>query len=225
MALIKCLECNKEISDKASMCPNCGYPLSKIVKGGQVRIKIPNSIVQGWGGLSYSRKAIIKLILFVGLTLGLMTFLLLSHAQNKDKIYKINQPAKTKDKKEKITVLSAHKEPMLEVDGDIVSGNFIIVDIQEENISKNDLVSRALNFQMMDLVTHEHKKIQDKYIPYIIKETNRKNEVEDKSYTVDTVLYSNEISKITLVYEMSIDSKIDNLYLYDFIDNINVKLK
>lgn len=27
MALINCPECNKEISDKATVCPNCGYPL------------------------------------------------------------------------------------------------------------------------------------------------------------------------------------------------------
>lgn len=29
MALIKCSECNKEISDKASACPNCGCPIEK----------------------------------------------------------------------------------------------------------------------------------------------------------------------------------------------------
>ena len=27
--LIKCLECNKEISDKAISCPNCGFPITK----------------------------------------------------------------------------------------------------------------------------------------------------------------------------------------------------
>ena len=27
MALIKCPECGKEISDKASACPNCGCPV------------------------------------------------------------------------------------------------------------------------------------------------------------------------------------------------------
>lgn len=27
MALINCPECNKEISDKASSCPNCGFPI------------------------------------------------------------------------------------------------------------------------------------------------------------------------------------------------------
>lgn len=29
MALIKCLECHKEVSDKAPTCPHCGCPLSK----------------------------------------------------------------------------------------------------------------------------------------------------------------------------------------------------
>lgn len=29
MALIKCKECGKEISDKAKVCPNCGAPLEK----------------------------------------------------------------------------------------------------------------------------------------------------------------------------------------------------
>lgn len=32
MALIKCPECGKEISDKASKCQNCGYPLRKTSK-------------------------------------------------------------------------------------------------------------------------------------------------------------------------------------------------
>ena len=27
MALIKCPECKKDISDKAEVCPNCGYEL------------------------------------------------------------------------------------------------------------------------------------------------------------------------------------------------------
>ena len=30
MALIKCPECNKEISDQAISCPHCGFPLSKL---------------------------------------------------------------------------------------------------------------------------------------------------------------------------------------------------
>ena len=33
MALIKCPECNHEISDKAKMCPNCGYELPIMIQG------------------------------------------------------------------------------------------------------------------------------------------------------------------------------------------------
>ena len=32
MALIKCPECNKEVSDKAEICVHCGYPISKWIK-------------------------------------------------------------------------------------------------------------------------------------------------------------------------------------------------
>ena len=32
MALIKCSECGKEISDKAEMCVNCGNPIQKEIK-------------------------------------------------------------------------------------------------------------------------------------------------------------------------------------------------
>ena len=32
MALIKCHECGKEISDKASACIHCGYPLANTQK-------------------------------------------------------------------------------------------------------------------------------------------------------------------------------------------------
>ena len=30
MAMIKCTECGKEMSDKASVCPNCGCPIEDI---------------------------------------------------------------------------------------------------------------------------------------------------------------------------------------------------
>ena len=32
MALIKCSECGKEISDKAEKCIHCGYPLKEVTK-------------------------------------------------------------------------------------------------------------------------------------------------------------------------------------------------
>lgn len=32
MALIKCNECSKEVSDQAETCPNCGYPIAKQIQ-------------------------------------------------------------------------------------------------------------------------------------------------------------------------------------------------
>jgi len=36
MALIKCPECGKEISDKAVACPNCGFPLDQLEKDNSI---------------------------------------------------------------------------------------------------------------------------------------------------------------------------------------------
>lgn len=60
MALVNCKECGKTISDKASVCPNCGCPLAEMVTSGVVRIKMPNNIVEGMVGLFSSRNAIVK---------------------------------------------------------------------------------------------------------------------------------------------------------------------
>jgi len=44
MAMVKCSECQKEISDKAGSCPHCGCPISSTGSGkasGTVKIKMP----------------------------------------------------------------------------------------------------------------------------------------------------------------------------------------
>lgn len=40
MALIKCSECGKEISDKAKSCPNCGCPISAILQEDEPKLEI-----------------------------------------------------------------------------------------------------------------------------------------------------------------------------------------
>ena len=57
MALITCPECGQKISDKAHVCISCGCPLKEVVTSGDVRIKMPNNIVEGWVGLFSSRRA------------------------------------------------------------------------------------------------------------------------------------------------------------------------
>lgn len=60
MALIKCPECGKEISDKAQTCIHCGYPLSEAITCGEVWIKIPNNIAGGVVGFFSSKRAAVK---------------------------------------------------------------------------------------------------------------------------------------------------------------------
>lgn len=58
MALIKCVECGKEISDKAKTCPNCGYTKKQELKMTKIdKIFIPIitiTIFLGIFGLCYS---------------------------------------------------------------------------------------------------------------------------------------------------------------------------
>ncbi len=62
MALIKCPECGKEISEKSSKCINCGYPLNP-QKSTRVAIKLPpiEKMATGWVGLFASKDASISI--------------------------------------------------------------------------------------------------------------------------------------------------------------------
>ena len=62
MALIKCIECGKEISNKATVCPHCGCPISEMETAGIVKIKLPRTeqISGGWVGLFSSKEAFIS---------------------------------------------------------------------------------------------------------------------------------------------------------------------
>lgn len=51
MALIKCPECRKEVSDKAKSCPVCGCPIESFSTSGTVRIKFsPLKASSGFNG-------------------------------------------------------------------------------------------------------------------------------------------------------------------------------
>ena len=70
MAMMNCPECGKEISDKAYVCPNCGFLLKEIGKYGYVKKKIPGKglgiagMVLGIIGVVYSPILIIPIITF-----------------------------------------------------------------------------------------------------------------------------------------------------------------
>ncbi len=44
MAMIKCPECGRDVSDRAGTCPQCGFPLSSLKTDGTVMIKIDGGL-------------------------------------------------------------------------------------------------------------------------------------------------------------------------------------
>lgn len=77
MALITCPECSKEISDSASACPHCGYPLKEAnpFKYKNKETKSNKSIrPMLWGILFIFAGA--YFILFVNMVLGLVLMLI-----------------------------------------------------------------------------------------------------------------------------------------------------
>lgn len=72
MALIKCTECGKEISDKASVCPNCGCPVEQMSKPEisnatsvkQTKNKKLNKILDKMLIVTFSLLAVALIILF-----------------------------------------------------------------------------------------------------------------------------------------------------------------
>lgn len=46
--LIRCPECNKEISNAANCCPNCGYPIKNIIKESTIMSDMYQIIITGY---------------------------------------------------------------------------------------------------------------------------------------------------------------------------------
>lgn len=74
MALIHCSECGKEISDKASACPNCGCPV-EVPKQQEFKGKSEAIIIENVNGIDKKKLAIIIidvcLILFLVIFIGI----------------------------------------------------------------------------------------------------------------------------------------------------------
>lgn len=73
MALITCPECQKDISDQAKKCPNCGYPITPIIAIQEEKTSFPQieikkdvdwSTLNGWAIAG-------QIIIVIGLIMGL----------------------------------------------------------------------------------------------------------------------------------------------------------
>lgn len=71
MALIKCIECGKEISDKASACPSCGVP---VAGNSQVHVRVTRTGAK-WEGIGFVMVAVGLVSMLAGAAWGLPLFL------------------------------------------------------------------------------------------------------------------------------------------------------
>ena len=58
MAIIKCPECGRDVSDRAKSCPNCGYPIENTTPSGVVKIKM--SAVKAPTGFNGNQKVSVE---------------------------------------------------------------------------------------------------------------------------------------------------------------------
>lgn len=78
MALIKCPECNREISDKASICPHCGFPISSKESNKEEASKQSFTVAYRGGPGSIAVITIIGLLFAILITGGIITVFSLS---------------------------------------------------------------------------------------------------------------------------------------------------
>ena len=68
MALVKCTDCGKEVSENAETCPNCGNPVrleSKKLSSAAITLIIIGGIFIAWGFLESIYLAIFGLIIIL----------------------------------------------------------------------------------------------------------------------------------------------------------------
>lgn len=87
MALIKCPECDKEISDSAQSCVHCGYPLNKDATEAKPQAEANMAVIQKGKSPVKDRKIItvITIILSIIPLLGVISFILWRILKSKGK--------------------------------------------------------------------------------------------------------------------------------------------
>lgn len=115
MALIKCPECGKEISDKAETCPNCGYPIVEKVdeaNTNMVNEEIIVSEVNQTEKKRLSKRGMITIAVIVTaiILVGVAYFALTANARNYDSAIKLFENEKYQEARDKFSELGNYKD-------------------------------------------------------------------------------------------------------------------
>jgi len=69
VALIKCPECERDVSSKATACPHCGYPIERMAQGPR-----PVQVIEQTGRRWKAIRALGRLVILVGLVVLVREF-------------------------------------------------------------------------------------------------------------------------------------------------------
>ena len=85
MALIKCPECKKEISDTVAICPNCGFNIQKMRKQQAKKEKEPKTLEE-WNNMTSSQKnwSIVVFVVIVIIVLFILSKLSPNNIEHSD---------------------------------------------------------------------------------------------------------------------------------------------
>jgi len=85
MAIIKCLECGKDISNKALSCPNCGVPLNENISDDIISSKNEtNNIEKPKNQATIKKEENTMSSFFVGITIVVIMFILFKSCSGND---------------------------------------------------------------------------------------------------------------------------------------------
>ena len=112
MALIKCPECNGQVSDKAEVCIHCGYPINKVISNStknQVSSEQFNSNIKNINGKKYDLTEVINHMQNGKRMEALNTFINITGCHDVNEA--INEIKKLEKTNEKVNIVSQVKCP------------------------------------------------------------------------------------------------------------------
>lgn len=193
MALIKCSECGKEISDKAETCPSCGCPIEKPSMPSKMQktagdAKEENKTMDT-AIKAEKKKSSKKIVIIVGSIIGaiiigvIIFFVVTADSRNYDAAKNLYNDEKYEEALQKFTDLDSYKdskamiekcEYALSADGQFMSalskGLMARWDLPEENKSEEEIYKDNTNIELEYLTPFQEKEFDDKALGESAKE-------------------------------------------------------
>ena len=146
MALIKCPECGKEISDRAKSCPNCGCPVNVYKKNTR--------------NIELNRKKIIVIIAIIVFIIGILSFFIVKYKYNKDNPKIIGDIRLNMSQKDVENILHKKIGNNLDIDSDTDGDEICIFEDEIRKIDNNKTLEDLYSTGVVSLDFDKNNKLQ-----------------------------------------------------------------